>query len=154
MKLRAELYKHERVLAATRAHPRTLVPTFFLLWLAVMLASFASTLYPSAAFLGILAFVASLVMLVKVIRAVFSWGSKQFFLTNYRVISTGKGRITAVALTDILGMKVTLRTGSKVHGDLLIHSVNGDYLISGIGYPQKFSTLAQQAQQKLFNTTF
>lgn len=149
MKFRAELFDGEHVLAATRAHPRALLPAFSLLLLAVMLASFASTVYPSARVLGVIVLIAAVVALIKVARALLRYGSKQFFLTNYRVVVLGGAEPVSIGLTQIRSMSVQRKVAAAKYGDVLVRSQSGDYLLKGLGHPQKFSTLTYRAQQNL-----
>ncbi|MBM7051362.1 hypothetical protein [Rothia sp. ZJ1223] len=149
MKLRAELFEGEYVIAGTRAHTCTLLPALASLLVAVVSASFASTVYPSAKILGLLVFAGALWALIKSVRAVLEWASHQHFLTNYRVIEMRGSQLLSVGLPEIHGATVSSGWRAKICGNLTLHTRSGEYLIQGIGYPQKFSTLVRRAQHEL-----
>lgn len=151
MKLKTELVEHERVLTATRMHPKALAGAGLYVLLAIVLASFASTVKPASLVLATVVFIVAAVALYKAAERWVHWLCRQYFLTNYRLILMDAGQMQAsLPLDRIRGMNVQMHR-LKGAGDIVVDALGTTHRVECVPVPQKFSRLTQSAQQKFLS---
>lgn len=149
MKLKAELVEQEKVLTATRMHPKALGGAGFYLLIAITLASFASTVKPASLLVATLVFIAAAVALYKGVQRWVLWLRRQYFLTNYRLILMDAGQMqVSLPLAHIRSMNVQMHR-LRGAGDIVVDALGEPHRVECVPFPQKLSRLTQSAQQKL-----
>lgn len=154
MKLRGNLQPGEYAVLATRAHESKLIPAAILLFLSAAVASFASTVYPSFGFLGVLAYLLALWLLILCMRRTLSWAQTGYILTNHRlVIQKGILRLRQYSLPleviHAVNVQPTrFRWGKSAQ--LQVHTPGSLDILSMVPEGEQFSMrIYGQQQQKL-----
>ena len=158
MKLRGYLAENEHLIVGVRAHPVALLPAAGYLLGAAMVASFASSLMPTARYLAYLALAFALWLLVLATVRVLRWARTSYLLTNLRlVIQTGflQAGQQSIPLQTIEAVHFkTSRLSVGKQADLTVSSLHTSYRLARVPHAGIFSQRIYRAQQEVLQSPY
>lgn len=158
MRLRGHLEYNEHLIVGVRSHPVTLIPAASLLLGAAVIASFASSLMPTAAFLAYVSLALALWLAVLVVLKILRWATTSYLLTNLRIVTQAglfqtHQQSIPLDIVEAVDLK-TSRMNIGQQANLVVRFMGKSHLLPGIPQARAFSQQIFKAQQATLRSRF
>lgn len=158
MRLRGHLETNEYLILGTRSHPLALIPAAITLLGAAAIASFASSVMPTARILAYLALILAGWLTILALGKIIRWATTTYLLTNYRLIQqTGmlqnQHHSISLATVEAVDLKPSRLAPGK-QADMDIYVLGRPYRFFRVPQATEYSRQIYRAQQQVARRPF